>query len=334
MSYNINSGGQDGEKSGRNEEWLTVIEEESPDIICIQEADDWHSSRSNYLGKYQTALNDYFGDELAYTWGYATNGAAEGWGDEAILSRYPIVNHTWYKYAETEYNGTVVFDNAIQHVTISILDETIHVFNFRLKSGPIFAHDRHLEMIGILSIISKIPEKDSVFVIGDLNSYSPEDVANPSLEPVYAAGAYTLEQAGVGPVTELLNNNYIDTFRTLNPDEKGYTVVAKDWGVGLEPFCRIDYIFISQNKASDLIGSELVESHMADFGSDHYPLTATLAFQLDISSSTTSTNESTSSTSKTTLSSLTSRRSTNFSLDFLSLIAIGIITKMSHRKKD
>ena len=276
MSYNINSGGQDGEKSGRKEEWLAVLKEESPDIICFQEADDWHKSRKNYLGKYQDELNMYFEED--YSWGYATNGAAQGWGDKAVLSRYPIINHTWYKTAQTEYNGTVTFDNAVQHATIEIMDECVHVFNFRLKSGPIFALDRHLEMVGILSIIKTLPSTDSVLVIADLNSYSPIDCGDSNLVPNFEAGAYTIEQSGIGPVTELFNVNYTDAYRCFYPDERGYTVVASNWGAGLQPFCRIDYIFVSPNKADDIIGSELIESHMATYGSDHYPVTATLRF--------------------------------------------------------
>ncbi len=276
MSYNINSGGQDGEKSGRKEEWLTVLKEESPDIICFQEADEWHISRKNYLGKYQDELNKYFDED--FSWGYATDGAAQGWGDKAVLSRYPIINHTWYKGTQTEYNGTVTFDNAVQHVTIEIMNELVHVFNFRLKSGPIFADDRHLEMIGILSIINDLPSNESVLVIGDLNSYSPVDCGDSNLEPNCEAGAYTIEQSGIGPVTELLNANYTDAYRCCHPDEPGFTVVAENWGVGLRPFCRIDYIFVSPNKADDLVSSNFIVSNMATYGSDHYPVTATIKF--------------------------------------------------------
>jgi exonuclease III len=295
MSYNINTGGQDGEKSGRKEEWLAVMKEESADVICIQEAEEWHSSQKNYLNKYQGDLNDYFGEDLSYSWAYVTDGGAEGYADQAILSRYPITNHTWYRSAQTEYNGTIYFDYAIQYVSIEIVDEIVHIFNFRLKSGPIFALERHLEMIGILSLIDNLPSGESVLVIGDINCYSPVDVADPNLEPNYSAGAYTLLQAGVGPVTELLKKNYTDTYRTNHPNEKGYTVVAEKWGIGLQPFCRIDYIFISPEKADDLISSDLIDSYMADYGSDHYPVVATLTFGSPDTTTTTNTSVPTSS---------------------------------------
>jgi exodeoxyribonuclease-3 len=71
-------------------------------------------------------------------------------------------------------------------------------------------------------------------------------------------------------IQTMLNARYVDGYRSLHPEEKGYTFPVWD------PHLRLDYIFLPQAFANRLISCEVLNHTTARNASDHFPLMAQL----------------------------------------------------------
>jgi len=103
-----------------------------------------------------------------------------------------------------------------------------------------------------------------VIIVGDLNiAHNPIDSHQPDEE---SAGFYTQEREWF---TSLLNEDFVDSFRYLNPSKRQYTwwdpvlsyrFINKGW--------RLDYIIVSTDLLEILEDSSILTEQM---GSDHCP---------------------------------------------------------------
>lgn len=117
------------------------------------------------------------------------------------------------------------------------------------------------------SYLHKLDETKPVIVCGDMNVAHQEiDLKNPKTNRRNAG--FTDEERE--KMTELLNNGFIDTFRTLYPEQVTYSwwsyrFRAREKNTGW----RIDYFLISERLRDRLIDAKI---HTETMGSDHCPI--------------------------------------------------------------
>ncbi len=118
-----------------------------------------------------------------------------------------------------------------------------------------------------LNYIKKLDAQKPVVVCGDLNVAHEEiDLKNPKTNRRNAG--FTDEERQ--KMTTLLNNGFVDTFRTMHPAEQTYSwwsyrFKAREKNAGW----RIDYFIVSERLKQRLITAAI---HTEIFGSDHCPV--------------------------------------------------------------
>ena len=117
------------------------------------------------------------------------------------------------------------------------------------------------------SYLHKLDEIKPVIVCGDMNVAHQEiDLKNPKTN--HRNAGFTDEERE--KMTQLLNNGFIDTFRTLYPEQVTYSwwsyrFRAREKNTGW----RIDYFLISERLRDRLIDAKI---HTETMGSDHCPI--------------------------------------------------------------
>lgn len=124
-----------------------------------------------------------------------------------------------------------------------------------------------------LAYLKHLEKTKPVVVCGDFNAAHQEiDLARPK-QNTKNAGFTIEERQGI---SEILKQDFTDTFRSLNPDSNRYTWWSH-WGKARENNIgwRIDYFFISKSLEKNLEAAEIYETIL---GSDHCPISITLNF--------------------------------------------------------
>lgn len=122
-----------------------------------------------------------------------------------------------------------------------------------------------------LNYIKTLDEKKPVILCGDLNVAHKEiDLKNPKTNR-HNAGFTDEERSRM---TTLLGSGFVDTFRTLHPDDVTYSwwsyrFHTREKNAGW----RIDYFIVSERLLSRVQGAAI---HTEVFGSDHCPVELTL----------------------------------------------------------
>ena len=112
-----------------------------------------------------------------------------------------------------------------------------------------------------------LAEKKGVVVCGDMNvAHNPIDLARPKQNEGNAG--YSEQERG--KFNELLDAGFVDTFRTLHPNEQvyswwSYRMKARERNVGW----RIDYFLVSEQLKDEVSAASI---HTEVFGSDHCPV--------------------------------------------------------------
>lgn len=112
-----------------------------------------------------------------------------------------------------------------------------------------------------------LAEKKGVVVCGDMNvAHNPIDLARPKQNEGNAG--YSEQERG--KFNELLSAGFVDTFRTLHPNEQvyswwSYRMKARERNVGW----RIDYFLVSEDLQDKLTAASI---HTEVLGSDHCPV--------------------------------------------------------------
>ena len=112
-----------------------------------------------------------------------------------------------------------------------------------------------------------LAEKKGVVVCGDMNvAHNPIDLARPKQNEGNAG--YSEQERG--KFNELLDAGFVDTFRTLHPNEQvyswwSYRMKARERNVGW----RIDYFLVSEDLQDKLTAATI---HTDVLGSDHCPV--------------------------------------------------------------
>lgn len=132
---------------------------------------------------------------------------------------------------------------------------------------------RHREIKKLLESI-KHHQHGFHALIGDFNTLAPGESLHLELMPlwirvlIWASGRDIRRDT----IQTILDGGYVDGFRRLYPNEKGYTFPS--W----RPHVRLDYIFLPEKFADRLSNCEIVKRAPAADASDHFPL----LFHLDL----------------------------------------------------
>ena len=124
---------------------------------------------------------------------------------------------------------------------------------------------------GFRAYLKSLEETKPVIVCGDFNAAHEEiDLARPKANR-RNAGFTDEEREGV---TNLMGSGFLDTFRSLHPDEQRYSWWSH-WGHARENNVgwRIDYFLVSKSLKNALLSADIHESVL---GSDHCPVSITL----------------------------------------------------------
>ena len=239
LSYNIRYGG-----AGREEYLSAVIREVSPDIVVFQEA-----TRPRVI------------EQLAADSGMSVWDARAGYS-LGFMSRLEIAHHEWHR------------PPGARHAFLEIVPASADIRIFGLHLTAVHSNwterRRVRELRSLLKGIEKYKEGFHVLA-GDFNTLAPGELLDPRLLP---ARLRTLVWLGGGrirwkTIQIMLDARYVDAYRLLHPNEKGFTFPT--WN----PHVRLDYIFLPAALADRLKACYVIkESAVAARASDHFPLFA------------------------------------------------------------
>ena len=237
------------------------INQEDPDILCIQET-------KAKQGQAEIDLPEY--EEL---WNSAER---PGYSGTAIFTKIkPLsIKNTLL----TEKNFEDQFGNPLSEGRVLTAEfDKFYLVNVYTPNSK-----NELERLTLreklwdpefLNYLKELEKEKPVVVCGDFNAAHEEiDLARPKTNH-HSAGFTDEERQGI---TNLINAGLIDTFRTLHPKDIRYTWWSH-WGHARENNVgwRIDYFFISKALKKNLKSAEIYEQY---FGSDHCPISITLEF--------------------------------------------------------
>ena len=236
-----------------------LIEEEKPDILCLQETKAKQGQAEIDLPEYEEIWN---------------SAERAGYSGTAIFTKVKPLSVRNVLPASRDFRDEFG-DPLTEGRVLTAEFEEFYLVNVYTPNSK-----RSLERLGLreklwdpefLKYLKELEKKKPVVVCGDFNAAHTEiDLARPK-ENCHNAGFTDEEREGI---SNLIRAGFIDAFRSLNPNEVRYTWWSH-WGnarannIGW----RIDYFFISKSLKLKLKSAEIYENVM---GSDHCPISIEL----------------------------------------------------------
>ncbi|XP_076304779.1 DNA repair nuclease APEX1-like [Tachypleus tridentatus] len=254
--YKISSWNVNGVRAWLDKKGLDFIKQENPDIFCIQET---------------KCSDDKFPENVKNIKGYKTfplSGDKDGYSGVCVFSKKQPVS--------VKYGIGIDKHDKEGRVITAEYDEFFLVAAYVPNAGKKlvrldYRQDWDKDFCKYLKTLDAVKP---VILCGDLNVAHQEiDLANPKTNKKNAG--FTQEERD--GFSSLLNEGFIDSFRTLYPDAKGaytfwtYMMNARAKNVGW----RLDYFVLSSRLRSKLCDSIINKDVL---GSDHCPITLTIAF--------------------------------------------------------
>lgn len=248
LSYNVLKGLQ--ADSVNQKTYLDWVENIAPDIVAYQEMN----------GFTQKTLEDFASQ---YGHPYAVLSKTDGF-PVALSSKYPIVNvqkvvdNMWHAYIYANINNVHVF--------------VVHFSPFSYRK-------RQAEVAEILARAALLPEGEPVMVMGDFNSLSVDE--SDAYDEKFLENQEAIEKRR--KKVENLNNGQLDfsvtdamknagfhdalhlhnkKFRHSAPTKKYFRDIIK----------RIDYVWVNDVLAKQVLKADIIYDDVTDSISDHYPL--------------------------------------------------------------
>jgi exodeoxyribonuclease-3 len=241
LSYNVRFGG-----AGRESLLASVVAEASPDLVILQEASD-------------PRVVERIAAETGMSFWAAQRGHSL-----AYLSRIPVARHEWHRprgskrhFLELEPEG---------------MGLTVYGVHLSAVHSRWTERRRARELRALLAWIGSRSEEFHV-VVGDFNTLAPGELLDAGRLPPRLRAFMWLSGGSVRyeTIQIMLAAGYIDSFRKLHGDERGYTFPTWD------PHVRLDFVFVPSQFAARLADCRvLAESPAARQASDHFPLAARL----------------------------------------------------------
>lgn len=242
LSYNIRFGGR-----GREKQLAEVIRSISPDIVVFQEATDpaliERLSESTEMGSWSARAEHSIG----------------------YISRIPVAHHEWHYPARAKHSFLEI-----------ILDGTdARIFGLHLSSmfSKWGEERRAREILALLKSIERHQEGFHLLV-GDFNTLAPGEVLETHRMPAWIRAMVWVSGRDIQrkTITLMTSSKYLDGYRLLHPDDKGYTFPVWD------PHLRLDYVFVPQRFSDRLKKCEVMRHASVAAASDHLPLLAEVDF--------------------------------------------------------
>jgi exodeoxyribonuclease-3 len=238
----------------------SIIKEQSPDIICLQEV------RCNMDTKINIDLEKYGYNDISLN----CSKVKKGYSGIAILSKKEPSNiKLGFNNEDNELNNegrmiTYEFEKFFvinAYVPNSKSDLSRLDWRINTWENSVLNHIKNLQKTG-----------KKIIYCGDLNvAFDDLDVHNP--KTAKGSHGFTLEERN--SFKKLLDEaNLIDSFRDTHPNEKKYSwyspfASCRERGIGW----RIDFILISKELKKKIINSDILIDY---FGSDHVPISIDL----------------------------------------------------------
>jgi len=236
LTYNIRLGG-----TGREHAITSVIRSADPDVVVLQEA-----TRPDVVERLAAAV-------AMPHWGSQPRGSV------AYLSRVPIAHHAWHRPPPCYH----------AFLELALADREVRVFGVHLSAVHSNWTERRRthEIQATLTAIAA-QARGVHALVGDFNTLAPREAFSLRMLPwrlrvlAWLGGGAIRRQT----IQLLLDAGYVDSFRALHPERKGFTFPTWD------PHVRIDYAFVAARAAKQLRRCEVVDGAEARNASDHLPL--------------------------------------------------------------
>lgn len=250
MSLKIISWNVNGIRAIHKKGFLDWFNKEKPDILCLQET----KASSEQIPSDILDIPEY---KM-----YFNSAEKKGYSGVGLFSKIdPIKIETGFDISRFDSEGRILIAEFQKYILYNIYFPNGKASAERLKYKMEF-YNTFLHYIS-----NNNPQNKGVIICGDVNTAHQEiDLAHPKANEKYS-GFLPEERAWID---QLLDNNYIDTYRYLNNNKIEYTwwdykTRARERNVGW----RIDYFF-----TNDLIKSKIKSSYILSdvLGSDHCPI--------------------------------------------------------------
>jgi endonuclease/exonuclease/phosphatase family metal-dependent hydrolase len=243
LSYNIRFGGR-----GRESQLAEVIRTTGPDLVVFQEAID-----PELISRLAVATGLPF-------W------AARAEHSIGFISRLEIAHHEWHYPAGAKHSFLEIVPKGTEE----------RIFGLHLSSTFSKWSERR-RVREIQALLKSIERHQAGFhvLVGDFNTLAPGETLDARRMPAWIRGLIWLSGRNIQRDTIQLmrDSGYLDGYRLLHPDDKGYTFPVWD------PHLRLDYVFIPNAFATRLDQCEVITlPDKAPKASDHFPLLAQLEF--------------------------------------------------------
>ena len=241
ISWNVN-----GLRACVGKEFEQQFKDLDADFFCLQET------------KMQAGQLDLSFPGYESYWNYADK---KGYSGTAIYTKHKPLSVTYgIDIDEHDHEGRVITLEMDDFYLVTVYtpnsQDGLRRLEYRMKWEDDFQAYLH-----------KLDEKKPVIVCGDMNVAHQEiDLKNPKTNRKNAG--FTDEERE--KMTQLLSNGFIDTFRTLYPEQVTYSwwsyrFRAREKNTGW----RIDYFLISERLKDRLVDAKI---HTEIMGSDHCPV--------------------------------------------------------------
>ncbi|PIN75805.1 exodeoxyribonuclease III [Candidatus Woesearchaeota archaeon CG10_big_fil_rev_8_21_14_0_10_36_11] len=243
ISWNVN-----GIRAALKKDFLTFVEKENPDILCIQET-------KAHLNQVDKILDEY----PYHFWNEAKK---KGYAGTAIFSKHePLSVKNGIGKQEHDAEGRVI---TLEFKTYYVV--TVYIPNSG-RGLPRLDYRKEWDK-DFLHYVQKLEKEKPVIVCGDFNvAHTEIDLANPKSNYNKTAGYTQIEIDGF---QRFIDHGFVDTFREFHTTPGHYSY----WGywnnlrkrnIGW----RIDYFLISKKLRQKLKKAFILSSIM---GSDHCPV--------------------------------------------------------------
>ncbi len=239
--------------------FLKLLEEQNPDVICLQEIKSKKDQNEIDLKEYKEFWNPaeragYSGTAIFTK--QTPLSVAHGFPSH-ITEKYSLKD----KYGDTNTEGRVLTAELEEFFVVTVYTPNSKADLTRLRLREKYWDPAFLEYVNSLKKIKP------VIFCGDLNvAHTPDDLAKPKQNE--GNHGYTEEERK--GIDNMLSSGFVDIFRKFKQGNGHYTWWnyfggARDRNVGW----RIDYFFVDEVLVPKVKTSEILSSVL---GSDHCPI--------------------------------------------------------------
>ena len=244
LSYNIWFSGRKPQQ-----QIAEVIKQIAPDAVVFQEAID--PKVIEYLS--HECEMPYWGAREKHSIGF--------------ISRLEVAHYEWHHPARAKH--------AFLEIQLAGNETCIFGLHLSARFSKWSERQRHHEIQTLLKSIERHKRGFHV-IVGDFNTLAPGEVFNFGLMPLWIRALIWLSGRDIrrDTIQTILDAGYADGFRTLYPNEKGYTFPV--W----QPHVPLDYVFLPSEYFGHLKSCEVVKHpQTVTDASDHFPLLAHLEIE-------------------------------------------------------